>query len=187
MGRKARAPALTAPRRARAGALAFREIRCLQRAANESGVNESGVWRSESGANTREIRQRGAPKARSAGAMRADCAQPLCGGQFGNPRISLRMRVGLGNSLCRWTGRKPPRMLADAPSRRRDVQVIMRRIGERTGLAGRLVTPQPQPLSHCDVMKRGEGRKTMSGAAIGRRVDASIDLHWPEPASGGNV
>ena len=71
-----------------------------------------------------------------------------------------------GKSILGAPAAKLRKTLADASSRRRDVQGITRRIEERTALAGR----------------RSVG--LISGSAI---AFASANPHLPEPASGGNV
>jgi len=88
----------------------------------------------------------------------------------------------------------PGEILADAPSRRRDVQGITRRIGDRTALAGRRErvrgaafevwsTEFSRVPQHAIRVSPHAHNRPSPGRAV---KFATGDLHWPEPASGGN-
>ncbi len=103
-------------------------------------------------------------------------------------KICLRVRFVLRVIRPRWTvPRSSVEILADAPSRRRDVQVITRRVGDRTAVDGRRwgcragSEMRGSGASDCIIQT---GRQSAVAWASGRFALAT--LHLPGPASGGD-
>jgi hypothetical protein len=110
--------------------------------------------------------KRRSPGTRNGQAFARIATDPVLRGNFGMRRTPPRAVESLLVETPSGVNRaaRLQEFLAAAPSRRRDVQLLARRVGERTAFAGR---------------RYGEEK---SADAFG----GSDELHGPEPASGGN-